>query len=144
MPNSDSHEPLTQEENSGLHLISARDVKKLLRAKQEETKNRIDKTVVATVVGAIAVSFTVFFALQAQAQKTSDAGVQKSHDELVSYKQVTDERIEDLRQAIVEVKADTRAAKEDAHQANLKMDALLSRWNVPNPAPTRVDGGGEH
>lgn len=132
---------LSEEESSKVHTLSEREVHFLLKEKQNETKNRIDKTVIAAVVGAVGISFTVFFAIQAQAQRTTDAGVSKSHEELISYKQVTDERISDLRQAIVEVKKDTVDAKEDAHQANLKLDLLLEKWRMPNPAPARNDGG---
>lgn len=80
-----------------------------------------------TAMGAV---FGAYKLLLSEARAEADAGV-KLHEVRISV----------LEQQTVRLSQDQTADHKLIIGANQKLDALLERMNVPNPAPTPKDGG---
>ena len=101
---------------------------------REGMSQRLTVGLVGTVVIAVSTAFGAFFVLRAEAQtqgveaaKQVDQKATATQDELTRYKAEAAERFKRI--------------EHQGDRTEQKMDALLDRFSVPNPAPRPKDGG---
>lgn len=87
-----------------------------------------------SIVGAIGIAFGVYFAVLGQAQAQVDAGVR-------NVKQQADNTQGDLDRYKKENDARFNRLEHQGDRNETKLDALLNRFSVPNPAPKPPDAG---
>ena len=124
---------------SGLRQLTVAEARVLFATQQQVEKKMLltndIRVLVGSIVVAVATAFAVFFAVRSDAQDIADAGVKTSSlkIEVVDQKAVATQ--EEL--ARFQREADRRLTYVEAsmYRQDRKLDALLSGFKIPNPAP---------
>lgn len=129
--------PVDDINDSGARKLSRREVKALVEAQAAAARATVRAKAIKRYIWAtfLTISATIGGTIEGVAwgQRQIDAGVAPVTAELAQFKNETEARLSRL-----EVKVDQGQYRQD-----VKMDALLLRFGVPNPAPTpvKVDAG---
>lgn len=102
------------------------------------------RVLVGACVVAVAVSFAVFFALDARAQKAVDAGVDESAKKLEVVAQKSSATQDELTRFQGESDRRMTRVENSVMRQDQKLDALLDAFKIRNPAPAPplvLDGG---
>lgn len=113
-----------------------------LRVVLDREANKITLRSVLIAAGAVAsgVVLGIIFIDNRVAAQT-DAGVRVHEQRITTLEQQRREDKDELDQRLKRIEANANADHELALGTSQKLDRLLDRMNVPNPAPTPKDGG---